>query len=348
MPISTCVAKGSTGVTSLHWQAPSLGETMPPQDQLCLPMEGEEGATAVPSQSVGEGGVKPLPPLDQLCLSMEGVEGVKATPSPDQLCLPIEEGEEGDVPSFAPPEFTRATYQTHSRNVSETHSLPPFYSSSTSSAYHSRNSSLGSQLSSCFETDSILNQITDIDSCLAVQTGSHGDTKQQPIRLQDSRLRLYDSSSVELHHMGSPICSLVDPRGGASPAGLEDTLRMDKWLEKRGGKKMVEGLGGGGEGGKRKRKSSDWIKEQLERGREHEHLVQVKLSSKSKHVVHFNVKAGDLIVWEFATKKRDVGFGGSHTHTQTNKCTCVLLIQNTPCTPKHASASVIHCHSNSV
>lgn len=32
-------------------------------------------------------------------------------------------------------------------------------------------------------------------------------------------------------------------------------------------------------------------------------------SSKNKHVVHFNVKAGDIIVWKFATKKRDIAFG---------------------------------------
>lgn len=34
----------------------------------------------------------------------------------------------------------------------------------------------------------------------------------------------------------------------------------------------------------------------------------MKVSSKTKHVVHFNVKAGDVIIWEFATKKRDIGF----------------------------------------
>ena len=35
----------------------------------------------------------------------------------------------------------------------------------------------------------------------------------------------------------------------------------------------------------------------------------MKVSSKTKHVVHFNVKAGDVIIWEFATKKRDIAFG---------------------------------------
>lgn len=65
-------------------------------------------------------------------------------------------------------------YKKHTRHVSETPSLPPFHSSSTSSAYHSRNSSLGSQLSSCcFESDSVLNQLTDMDSALAVHTGMH-------------------------------------------------------------------------------------------------------------------------------------------------------------------------------
>ena len=33
--------------------------------------------------------------------------------------------------------------------------------------------------------------------------------------------------------------------------------------------------------------------------------------SKSSHVVHFSVKAGDIITWEFATLKRDIGFGKS-------------------------------------
>jgi len=51
-------------------------------------------------------------------------------------------------------------------------------------------------------------------------------------------------------------------------------------------------------------KSSEWIKKQMEKGS----LIQVKVSSKTKHVVHFNVKAGDVIIWEFATKKRDIGF----------------------------------------
>ena len=51
----------------------------------------------------------------------------------------------------------------------------------------------------------------------------------------------------------------------------------------------------------------EWIKRQLED--EAEPLVQVKVSSKTKHVVHFNVKAGDVVVWQFATKKKDIAFG---------------------------------------
>ena len=35
----------------------------------------------------------------------------------------------------------------------------------------------------------------------------------------------------------------------------------------------------------------------------------VQVSSKTKHVVHYSVKSGDIIIWEFATKKRDIGFG---------------------------------------
>ena len=39
------------------------------------------------------------------------------------------------------------------------------------------------------------------------------------------------------------------------------------------------------------------------------HNMSIKVSSKTKHVVHYNVKCGDIIIWEFATKKRDIGFG---------------------------------------
>ena len=40
-----------------------------------------------------------------------------------------------------------------------------------------------------------------------------------------------------------------------------------------------------------------------------QHYLSMKVSSKTKHVVHYNVKCGDIIIWEFATKKRDIGFG---------------------------------------
>ena len=84
----------------------------------------------------------------------------------------------------------------------------------------------------------------------------------------------------------------------------------------------------GGKKRKHLQKSSEWIKRALELVRDsvaqdrdsvaqdrdsvaqdRDSLVQVKVSSKQKHVVHFNVRAGDVIVWEFATKKRDIGFG---------------------------------------
>ena len=54
-------------------------------------------------------------------------------------------------------------------------------------------------------------------------------------------------------------------------------------------------------------KSVEWIKRQLED--ESEAFLQVKVSSKTKHVVHFNVKAGDVVIWQFATKKKDIAFG---------------------------------------
>lgn len=203
---------------------------------------------------------------------------------------------EGDIPGLI-----RHEYKTHSRNVSETPSLPPFHSSSTSSAYHSRNSSLGSQLSSCFESDNLLNQLTDIDSCLALHSGSHGDLKHL-VRKQDSRYSRQGDSSpssysseLSLHqHMSKPL-DRKEAILKMIPMNLEDTLRnisSEKLDECR--KNMMM-------------KSSEWIKHQVECHRDS--LVQVKVSSKTKHVVHFNVKAGDVIIWEFATKKKDIAFG---------------------------------------
>ena len=197
---------------------------------------------------------------------------------------------DGDIPGFR-----RHYWHTHSRNLSDAPSLPPFYSSSTSSAYHSRNSSMGSQMSSCcFESDSLLNEAD------PSHTGSHSDLRH-PIRLQDSRFTcMGDSSPISCssdlslhHHMNKPIDSLL----GLSPPNLEETLRNlpVESLEER--KQMAT------------MKSSEWIKRQLSMHRDS--IVQVKISSKHKHVVHFNVKAGDIIIWEFATKKKDIGFGES-------------------------------------
>lgn len=195
------------------------------------------------------------------------------------------------------PGIVRHEYKTHSRNVSETPSLPPFHSSSTSSAYHSRNSSLGSQLSSCFESDSMLNQLTDIDSCIAMQSDSHTDLKHTRTRFSrkgDSSPSSY-SSDLSLHRYMSKPLDRKETVCNVSPMNLEDTLRnlsLEKLDECRRNVSM---------------KSSEWIKRQLETHRDS--LVIVKVSSKTKHVVHFNVKAGDVIIWEFATKKKDIAFG---------------------------------------
>lgn len=195
-------------------------------------------------------------------------------------------------------------YKTHSRNVSETPSLPPFHSSSTSSAYHSRNSSLGSQLSSCcFESDSLLNQLTDIDSALAVRTGSHGDLKRFHRRGDTSPCcsDLSLPTHLSSHHLPSPLL-LNRVKGLSLSPSLEETLchcsstNREYILESLEEKRRASQL-----------KSSEWIKQELEKNKES--MVQVKVSSKTKHVVHYNVKCGDIIIWEFATKKRDIGFG---------------------------------------
>ena len=245
----------------------------------------------------------------QLCIAIDEDSPLNCTPSlyhnqsqGSSVCSSTH-NEGGDIPALV-----RHDHRTHSRNVSETPSLPPFHSSSTSSAYHSRNSSLGSQLSSCFESDNMLNQLTDIDSCLALHTGSHGDLKH-PVRRQDSRYSRQGDSSpssysseLSLHqHMSKPL-DRKEAILKMSPMNLEDTLRnlsLEKLDECK--KNMLM-------------KSSEWIKHHLECHRDS--LVQVKVSSKTKHVVHFNVKAGDVIIWEFATKKKDIAFG---------KCNCVLF-----------------------
>lgn len=156
-------------------------------------------------------------------------------------------------------------------------------------------------MSSCFESDSMLNQLTDIDSCLAVHTGSNTDLKHVKL-IQDSRFsRQGDSSpsscSSDLnlhHHMSKPL----DPKDtiiNISPLNLEETLRNLSLDRVEDYKKKLS------------LKSSEWIKKEMECHKDS--LVVVKVSSKTKHVVHFNVKAGDIIIWEFATKKKDIAFG---------------------------------------
>lgn len=192
------------------------------------------------------------------------------------------------------PGIVRYEYRTHSRNVSETPSLPPLYGSSTSSAYHSRNSSLGSQFSNCFESDSLLNQHTDLDSSPTdLYVIKKHDSKFS--RQGDSSPSSYSSDLSLHHHMNQPL----DPKDAivclSSNLNLEDTLCNLSSERIEECKKHIS------------MKSSEWIKHQLESHRDS--LVLVKVSSKTKHVVHFNVKAGDVIIWEFATKKRDISFG---------------------------------------
>ena len=197
------------------------------------------------------------------------------------------------------------SYLTHSRNISETPSLPPFISSSSSSAYHSRNSSMASQITSdWFDSDS---HCTDIDSCIVMQSGD----LHRPISLQDSRFKFPDMTSLELKHrlcysftdITSPI-RVPEHLFVPSPE-LEDTLRTVDGV-------VRENVNVHGESFDQKHllsamKSSEWIKKEMRRARHS--MVQVKVSSKSRHYVHFNVKAGDMFIWEFATKKKDIGFG---------------------------------------
>lgn len=310
LPADFCPV-GKSGVVS-ELQSPDLPRLIPPvpiYPHITTHPVAHPSPLSLPRATVGEthGQCCNLE-LDhrhhQLCIAIDEDSPVKYTTSfyhnqscSSQSACPsaINEGESSGI--------VRCEYKTHSRNVSETPSLPPFYSSSTSSAYHSRNSSLGSQLSSCFESDSMLNQLTDIDSCLAVHTGSHNDLKH-PIRKQDSRYsRRGDSSpssyssDLSLHrHMSKPL-DRKEAIVNMTRLNLEDTLRnlsLEKVDECCRNISM---------------KSSEWIKRQLESNKDS--LVVVKVSSKTKHVVHFNVKAGDVIIWEFATKKKDIAFGRS-------------------------------------
>lgn len=205
-----------------------------------------------------------------------------------------------------------STNLTHSRNISETPSLPPYISSSASSAYHSRNSSMASQITSeCFDSDS---QFTDIDSCIVLHNGGGGG-RDRPVSLQDGRIRFPDNAADEFAVNSNRGCySVCDLSPGSmrmpghlvvsSPFTLEDTLRQG------GGKKRC--MPRPTESFEEKHeaaalKSSEWIKREMSWARQS--MIHVKVSSKTKHVVHFNVKAGDLIIWEFATKRKDIGFG---------------------------------------
>jgi hypothetical protein len=198
---------------------------------------------------------------------------------------------------------------THSRNVSETPSLPPFISSSSSSAYHSRNSSMASQFT--FDSDS---QFTDIDSCIITYTG--GNDIHRPISLQEARFKFPDVTPIEVSmqkqwfsdiNMTAPIRVpehfFVSPHLEGTLTTTEQGINVAGPNENLEDKLISAAL-----------KSSEWIKREMRYARQT--LVQVKVSSRSRHVVHFNVKAGDMFVWEFATKRKDISFGLSFEPTE--------------------------------
>lgn len=157
---------------------------------------------------------------------------------------------------------------THSRNVSETPSLPPFISSSSSSAYHSRNSSMASQITSdCFETDS---QFTDIDSCIVTYSS---DIHSRPISLQESRFKFPEVSAMEksiqrqcyaIGDITTPICvpeHLFVPTTTIEEGSNGEVMVMGG--ENFEGKKIgIAGL-----------KSSEWIKKEMRRSRQS--MIQV-------------------------------------------------------------------------
>ena len=182
-----------------------------------------------------------------------GISSVPPTPSSDcRLSFSL-------VPS----------HMTHSRNISETPSLPPFLHSSTSSAYHSRNSSLASQITSdWFDSDS---HSTDIDSCIVMHNGD----LHRPISLQDSKFKFPDFNSVDSKNrhcfsFGDLRSSLQVPDGVFLPAlELEDTLctaatikEEDVYNESFDQKHLASAM-----------KSSEWIKKEISRARSS--MVQV-------------------------------------------------------------------------
>ena len=187
--------------------------------------------------------------------------------------------ERTSVPS-TPIETRLPSHFTHSRNVSETPSLPPFVSSSTSSAYHSRNSSMASQITSdCFETDS---QYTDIDSVVVTYSS---DMHTRSMTLQEARFKFPEVSamekSIQMQHYSigdlnatSPIC--VSEHLFMTSPTLDETLKNGQESPVTKGElpvlpecdesqlsTKVAGL-----------KSSEWIKREMRASRQS--MIQVK------------------------------------------------------------------------
>ena len=121
----------------------------------------------------------------------------------------------------------------------------------------------------------MLSQITDRDSSSA---GSHGDLKPTG-RLQDSRLRLLDSSpgsyssDLCLHHHRTHPIRLQDTSLLEDSPNFEDTLRSGRDLPIRT-MVMAENMK------LRSFKSSEWIKKGIEKGS----LVQVSAWSNSANL----------------------------------------------------------------
>lgn len=174
--------------------------------------------------------------------------------------------EKTSVPS-TPLENRFPSHCTHSRNVSETPSLPPFVSSSSSSAYHSRNSSMASQITSdCFESDS---QFTDIDSCIV----TYSSDIHRPISLQEARFKFPEMSAMEKSiqrqcyaisdiNMTTPIC--VPEHLFVPSPPLDETLTTGEEPQRsipiknfEGKQLLVAAL-----------KSSEWIKREMRRSRQ--------------------------------------------------------------------------------
>jgi hypothetical protein len=155
-----------------------------------------------------------------------------------------------------------------------------------------------------FDSDS---QFTDIDSCIITYTG--GNDIHRPISLQEARFKFPDVTPIEVSmqkqwfsdiNMTAPIRVpehfFVSPHLEGTLTTTEQGINVAGPNENLEDKLISAAL-----------KSSEWIKREMRYARQT--LVQVKVSSRSRHVVHFNVKAGDMFVWEFATKRKDISFG---------------------------------------